>query len=151
MAGRRVSIVLPRAVTPDGSFLREVRIAFFLGARGCSYVMMGHPEAHVRREATVDRYLRGIAAGLGLHEGEGYPSTPHALYYVKGFWALDYGHPETLLTLPRPPHGWAVRAEADRAAHVGVCLDPRLPPSRPEHVLTGTVGYKADRRLSVIY
>ncbi|MGP3686545.1 hypothetical protein ACTVZO_17865 [Streptomyces sp. IBSNAI002] len=144
-----MSIATPRAVMPDAAFVGEVRINFARGSRGCAYVMLGHPEAHVRRETTVDRYLRGIAAGLGLHEGEGYPSTPHCLYFVKGFWALDYGHPETLLTLPPPPRGWAIRVQADRAAHVGVCLDPGLPPSRPDHVLTGTVGYKADRRLGL--
>ncbi|MFD6874547.1 MULTISPECIES: hypothetical protein [unclassified Streptomyces] len=148
-----MSIVLPRAVTPPASFVREVRIAYSRGPEsgsGCAYVVLGHPEAHVRRETTVDRYLRGIATGLGLHVGEGYPSTPHVLYYVQGMWALDYGHPEDLLALPRPSHGWALRAQTDRGAHVGVCLDPVLPASRPDHMLTGTVGYKADRRIGLI-
>ncbi|MCJ1677942.1 hypothetical protein MTF65_11420 [Streptomyces sp. APSN-46.1] len=146
-----MSIVLPRAVMPDADFLREVRVSYATGANGCAYLMMGHPEAHERRGTSIDRHLRGIAVGLGLREGEGYPPTPRLLYYAWGAWALDYGHPETLLALPRPPHGWATRAQGDRAAHIGVCLDPALPPSTPDRVLTGTVGYKADRRLGLIH
>ncbi|MGI5444161.1 hypothetical protein ACQEVM_38630 [Streptomyces sp. CA-243310] len=142
-----MTIILPRAVTPGPAFLREVRVSYALPHDGRTYVTLGHPEAHERRGTTVDRYLRGIAAGLDLHQGPGYPRTAHLLYYVCGTWALDYGHPESLLTLPAPTRSWAARTQALRTVHLGVCLDAFLPASSPDRILTGTVGYKADRRI----
>ncbi|MFJ3926365.1 hypothetical protein [Streptomyces sp. NPDC090022] len=141
-------IVQPRAVTPGPEFLAEVAVHYALRA-GCPTVMLGHAEADVRRRGSIDRYLRGIAAGLGLHAGPTYPRTRHVLYYAWDTWALDYGHPESLLQLPRPSHDWALTAQRARAAHVGVCLDPSMPPSGPDRVLTGTVGYRADRPIGM--
>ncbi|MFJ3926145.1 hypothetical protein [Streptomyces sp. NPDC090022] len=140
-----MTILLPRAVTPGPAFLAEVAVSYALGTDGRAYAMLGHPEAHARRATSVERHLRGIAAGLGLHQGETYPPTQHLLYHARGTWALDYGHPDTLLRLPEPPPAWALRTQTYRAAHIGVCLDPALPPSRPDRVLTGTVGFRADR------
>lgn len=141
------STILPRAVTPGPEFLSEVRVSYTAPCDGHTYLTLGHPEAHERRGTTLARYLRGMSAGLGLHQGGTYPRTAHVLYYVQETWALDYGHPDILLGLPTPPRGWAVRTQALNAVHLGVCLDPFLPASGPDRILTGTVGYKPDRRI----
>ncbi|MCJ1678939.1 hypothetical protein MTF65_16665 [Streptomyces sp. APSN-46.1] len=141
-----MTLALPRAVTPGPEFLSGVTVSYALGRSGNPYAMMCHPEAH-----RSERYLYGIAAGLGLRAGNAYPRTTHVLYYVQDVWALDYGHPDTLLRLPAPPHGWALRAQRIRGAHIGVSLDPLLPAFRPgRRVLTGTVGYRADARIGLL-
>lgn len=141
------SIILPRALRPDAAFLSEVAVHYSEPTDGRTYVTLGHPEAHERRGAVIERYLRGIAYGLGLHQGGTYPPTVHRLYYLHRIWHVDYGHPETLMVLPAPPRGWAIRTQATRAVRLAVCLDPFLPASSPDRILTGTVGYEADRRI----
>ncbi|MCX5377968.1 hypothetical protein [Streptomyces sp. NBC_00091] len=140
-----MSVILPRALTPGPEFLREVRAVYRTGDNGNPHVMLGHPQAHQG-----ERYLYGIAYGLGLRAGDAYPRTAHVLYYVRGTWALDYGHRDTLLRLPRPPRDWAVRTQATCRAHIGVCLDPYLLAPRPDRLLTGTVGYRADTRVGLL-
>lgn len=147
-----MSVILPRALTPDASFLRELVIGYGRDSSGNPHVRISHPEARWNGSTvTVERLLLGLADGLGLAYGHAYPDAGRLLHYVPPIWALDYGHPDTALNMPPPPRDWQTLVRFRGFTFARVSLDPTLPtPPQDQRLFTGRIDLRTNVPASLI-
>ncbi|GGT53313.1 hypothetical protein GCM10014713_53910 [Streptomyces purpureus] len=71
------------------------------------------------------RLLLGLARGLGLSSGREPATQVGGLVSVSdAAVALDYGHPEYLMTVPWPGPRWRELSRVTRRVHIALGLDP---------------------------
>lgn len=110
------------AVPPGAEFLGGIGVSSWVEPRGgqypCLLVTGQAPEAERGLRVVARRMLLAPVAARPVRVGLG------RLYLCGGVVAVDYGHPDCLLRVPRPGPWWLSRAAALGAVRVTVGLDP---------------------------